>query len=86
MDGHGLGRVFAGSTDKYELIIHDLYIGVGTGGAVGALAPTSCKWGGGGGGGGGGAVPPQPKPCQDAILGLTMIHSMNIDSSRVYST
>ena len=34
----------------------------------------------------GGAVPPQPKPCQDAVLGLTMIHSMNIDSSRVYST
>ena len=59
-------------------------IGVGTGGG-----------GGGGGGSGGtcphklqvgGAVPPQPEPCQDAVLGLIMIHSMNIDSSRVYST
>ena len=54
------------------------------------------RWGGGGGGGSGGtcphklqvggAVPPQPEPCQDAVLGLTMIHSMNIDSSRVHST
>ena len=31
-------------------------------------------------------MPPQPEPCQDAVLGLTMIHSMNIDSSRVHST
>ena len=27
-----------------------------------------------------GHLPPQPEPCQDAVLGLTMIHSMNIDS------
>ena len=34
----------------------------------------------------GGAVPPQPELCQDAILGRTMIHSMNINSYRVYLT
>ena len=53
-------------------------IGVGTGGGSGGTCPHKLQVGG--------AVPPQPKPCQDAVLGLTMIHSMNIDSSRVYST
>ena len=54
-------------------------IGVGTRGQWGHLPPQTAD-------GGGGALPPQPEPCQYAVLGLTMIHSMNIDSCRVYTT